>query len=92
MSTGLWETIDSNYSFNRKLHFEDHSIYLNGAIHWVACGENEGGDITNSLLVFDLSDETFSEIGFPRVLAAHDFELDLSVTLCGEKNSVIFFE
>lgn len=92
LSTRLWEIIDSNCSFNHKLHFEDRSIYLNGEIHWVACGENKGGKLTNSLLVFDLSDETFSQIGFPRVLAAHDFELDLSVTLCGEKNSVIFFE
>ncbi|MCD7473041.1 hypothetical protein HAX54_014619 [Datura stramonium] len=45
--------------------------------------KNEDEEITNNLLVFDLSHETISEMGLPRVLAqVHVSSWDLFVTLC----------
>ncbi|MCD9559866.1 hypothetical protein HAX54_018192 [Datura stramonium] len=87
LSTGLWETVNSK-GFNYKLDEDCTSVYFNGAIHWVSHSENEDGEITNNLLVFDLSDETFSEMGLPLMLA-HVSSVDLSITLCGEHISVI---
>ncbi|MCD7465149.1 hypothetical protein HAX54_000694 [Datura stramonium] len=66
LSTGLWKTVNSK-GFNNKLVMNNTSVYLNGAIHRVSYSEKRG-EITNSLLVFNLSAETFSEIGLPLVL------------------------
>ncbi|PHT36667.1 hypothetical protein CQW23_24367 [Capsicum baccatum] len=52
--------------------------------------ENKGGDFVNRLLVFDLGDERFSEMGLPK-RAAHVSPLDLSVTLCGDQISVLWY-
>ncbi|MCD7473046.1 hypothetical protein HAX54_014624 [Datura stramonium] len=54
--------------------------------------KNEDGEITNSLLVFDLIYETISEMGLPRVVAqAHVSSWDLFVTLCGEHIFLIWY-
>ncbi|PHT43624.1 hypothetical protein CQW23_17649 [Capsicum baccatum] len=88
LSTGLWKTVNSK-NINGKLDFLYSSIYLNSAIHWVFHCKNEGGKITNCLLVFGLSAETFSEMSLPQELAHVCF---LSLTLCGERISVISYE
>ncbi|KAM3301977.1 hypothetical protein P3S67_016479 [Capsicum chacoense] len=88
LSTGLWKTVNSK-NINGKLDFLYSSIYLNSASHWVFHSKSEGGKITNSLFVFGLSYETFSEISLPQELAHVCF---LSLTLCGERISVISYE
>ncbi|MCD9559861.1 hypothetical protein HAX54_018187 [Datura stramonium] len=67
LSTGLWTTVYSK-AINCKVDINHTSVYLNGAIHWVSQSKNEDGEITNSLLVFDLIYETISEMGLPRVV------------------------
>ncbi|KAK4369042.1 hypothetical protein RND71_012834 [Anisodus tanguticus] len=53
--------------------------------------ENGGWGFSNGLLVFDLADEKFSEIGLPRELV-HVSPLDLSVSLCGGRISMFWYE
>ncbi|MCD7465153.1 hypothetical protein HAX54_000698 [Datura stramonium] len=88
LSTVLWKIVNSK-GFNYKMVIDNPSVYLNGAIHWVSYSENEGEEITNSLLVFNLSDETVSYTGLPLV-QSHVCSVELSLTLCGEHISVIF--
>ncbi|MCD9559863.1 hypothetical protein HAX54_018189 [Datura stramonium] len=64
LSTGLWTTVYSK-AINSKLDINYSSIYLNGAIIGFPIRRMK----VAKLLVFDLSDETFSEMGSPRVLA-----------------------
>ncbi|XP_059283117.1 F-box/kelch-repeat protein At3g23880-like [Lycium ferocissimum] len=91
LSTGLWKTVNSKDIHCKIIERFYTSVYLSGAIHWISYTENEGGEFTNSLLVFDLSEEKFSEIGFPRELI-HVSPTDLSVSLCGGQISMIWFE
>ncbi|MCD7465152.1 hypothetical protein HAX54_000697 [Datura stramonium] len=91
LSTCLWTTVYSK-TINYKLDINHASVYFNGSVHWVSQSKNEDGEITNSLLVFNLSDETVSEMGFPHVLAQAQFSSwDLSVTLYGEHISLIWY-
>lgn len=91
LSTGLWKTVNSNDISCKIVEYFYSSVYQNGAIHWVCYRKSEGGVFSNSLLVFDLSDETFSEMGLPRELV-HVSPLDLTVSSCGELISMIWYE
>ncbi|XP_059285001.1 F-box/kelch-repeat protein At3g06240-like [Lycium ferocissimum] len=90
LSTGLWKTVNSKIHC-KIIEYVYTSVYLSGAIHWISYTENEGGEFTNSLLVFDLSKEKFSEIGLPQELV-HVSPFDLSVRLCGGQISMIWFK
>ncbi|PHT36668.1 hypothetical protein CQW23_24368 [Capsicum baccatum] len=89
LSTGLWKTVKKDNRC-RIVECVYSSFYLNGAIHWVSHIKNEGGDFMNRLLVFDLGDQRFSEMGLPK-RAAHVSLLDLCVTLCGDQISVLWY-
>ncbi|XP_060189766.1 F-box/kelch-repeat protein At3g06240-like, partial [Lycium barbarum] len=90
LSTGLWKTVNSKIHC-KIIEYVYTSVYLSGAIHWISYTENEGGEFTNSLLVFDLSKEKFSEIGLPQELVQVS-PFDLSVRLCGGQISMIWLK
>ncbi|XP_060182199.1 F-box protein At3g07870-like [Lycium barbarum] len=87
LSTGVWKTVNSKGINGKLVKYFYTTTYLNGAIHWVSYRKKKNGKFTNSLLVFDLSDETFSEMGLPRWLV-HVSPSVLSVSLCGDRISV----
>ncbi|PHT60546.1 hypothetical protein CQW23_02909 [Capsicum baccatum] len=87
LSTGLLKKIIKEIS-RRTIEYFYSCVYLNGVTHWVLYIKNEGGYFENRLLVFDLGDERFSEMGLPKRVA-HVSPLDLSVTLCRDQISVI---
>ncbi|XP_059282473.1 F-box/kelch-repeat protein At3g23880-like [Lycium ferocissimum] len=91
LSSGLWRTVDSKDVRCKIIEYFYSSVYLNGAIHWVCCVKNDDGEFTSNLLVFDLTDEKFSEMCLPRELV-HVSPLDLSVSLCEGQISMFWYE
>ncbi|KAM3395668.1 F-box/kelch-repeat protein [Capsicum galapagoense] len=90
-STGLWKDVDPKGIRCKIIEYLYSSVYVNGVIHWVSCVKNEGGGFLNGLLGFDLGDEKFREMCLPQSLVRVS-PMDLSVRLCGDRISVIWYE
>ncbi|KAE9456140.1 hypothetical protein C3L33_11959, partial [Rhododendron williamsianum] len=71
----------SVYGFGAHPTTQEYKAFLNGVVHWVASDPCKEGGLPNSIMLFDMASESFSEIMLPPTLAADQNRKSLSIHL-----------
>ncbi|KAG5551857.1 hypothetical protein RHGRI_010081 [Rhododendron griersonianum] len=78
----------SVYGFGAHPTTREYKAFLNGVVHWVASDPWKEGGLPNSIMLFDMASESFSEIMLPPTLAADQNPKSLSIHVFGESLAV----